>query len=136
VAGGEETLMWLLSYIGGNFALILVVFLAVVALGAVAWFAKNWKVAVTAVVILGAGFAYMQIDKNAYQRRVAEETAAEVNALKARIALTNAAAEREAKRAIADAEQISELKRKASETPPNAGECFDAAAADRVRSIR
>lgn len=128
--------MWFLSYIGSNFALILVVTLAVIAVGAVAWFAKNWKVAVAALVILAAGFAYMQIDKNAYQRRVAEEAAAEVNALKVQIALTNAAAERDAQRAIADAEQISELKRKASDTPANSGECFDVNAADRVRAIR
>jgi positive regulator of sigma E activity len=76
--------MWFLSYWAANFALIIVVTLAVVALGAVAWFAKNWKVAVAAAAVLAAGFAYMQIDKSAYQRRVAEEAAAQVKLLQGR----------------------------------------------------
>lgn len=128
--------MWIWSYITGNFGLIAVVAALVIALGAVAWFARNWKVAVAALVVLGGGFAYMQIDKNAYQRRVAEEHAAQVKQLHDQIAKRDAAAEADAKRAQQDADEIAKLKELANATPANNSACLDRAAADRVRSIR
>jgi apolipoprotein N-acyltransferase len=126
---------WILSYIGSNFGLIIVTVLAVVALGAVAWFAKNWKVAVAAAAVLAAGFAYMQIDKSAYQRRVSEEAAAQVRLLQGRLATLEAVNTQYASKVLTDAKAISELKRKASETPPNSAACLPLDATRRVRSI-
>lgn len=128
--------MWLLSYVGANWALILVVVLAVVALGAVAWFAKNWKVAVAAIAVLAAGFAYQQIDKNAYQRRVSEEAAARVKTLEARLDAVNKINQADAERAINDAAEIGRLREMAKATPANGGPCLDIDAAGRVSGIK
>lgn len=129
-------MQWTASYIGSNFALILVVTLAVIALGAVAWFAKNWKVAVAAVVVLGLGLAYQQIDKNAYQRAVAEQAAAKVAILQSRLDALNRVAEADAARAAEDALYIAALEANAGITPPNNGPCLDADAAKRIGGIR
>ncbi|HDA7126298.1 TPA: hypothetical protein O5T86_001302 [Staphylococcus aureus] len=128
--------MWFLSYVGANWALILVVALAVIALGAVAWFAKNWKVAVAAIAILAAGFAYQQIDKNAYQRRVSEEAAARVKTLEARLDTLNKANDENTERAINDAAEIGRLREMAKATPANDGPCLDIDAAGRVSGVR
>jgi hypothetical protein len=128
--------MWALSYLGSNFGPIIVCTLTVVALGAIAWFARNWKVAVAAAAVLAAGFAYMHIDKTAYQRRVAEEAAAQVKLLKDRLASIERVNEQYASKVLIDSKTIAELKRKASETPKNDSPCLDADAARRVQSIR
>jgi predicted negative regulator of RcsB-dependent stress response len=127
---------WLLSYVWANFALIAVVTLAVVGLGLLAFFLKNWKAALIAVVILGAGFGYMWIDKNAYQRRVSEEAAEKVSALENHIQKLNVASEADSKRAAEDAIKIAELEAKANETPANNGACLDIDSARRVRDIK
>jgi apolipoprotein N-acyltransferase len=127
--------MWILSYVAGNFGLILVTFLAVLGLSAVAWFAKNWKVALAAVAVLGAGLAYLQIDKQAYQRRVAEEAAGQIAVLRSRLASEALINANYAARAKADADRLSDLERQANETPANTGICLDRAGAGRVRGI-
>jgi hypothetical protein len=127
---------WLLSYIGSTWALILAVVIAVVALGAIAWFSRNWKVAVAAVVILGAGLAYQQIDKNAYERRVSEEAAAQVKALQARVALLDMINRSYAEQAAKDADDLSHLREQAGNTPANGGPCLDEGAADRIGRTR
>lgn len=73
--------MWALSYLGSTWVLILVIALVIAALGALAWFSHNWKLIAAAVLILAVGFAYMHVDKQAYARRVAEESAAQVTKL-------------------------------------------------------
>lgn len=128
--------MWALSYIGANFALILVVVLAVVALGAIAWFAKNWKVAVAAALVLLAGLAYQHIDKTAYQRAIAEQKAREVAVLQARIDALDEANRNNAKRALEDAQRIKTLQEQAKQTPANTADCLDENAAGRVGGIR
>jgi apolipoprotein N-acyltransferase len=128
--------MWFLSYLAAHFGLIIVVTLAVVALGAVAWFAKNWKVAVAAAAVLAAGFAYMQIDKNAYQRRVAEEAAAQVKLLQGRLDTVGAINKAYTDRYLTDQKALSDLKRIARETPKNDAACLPLDAARRVRSIK
>jgi apolipoprotein N-acyltransferase len=129
-------MQWAASYIGSNFALILVVALAVIALGAVAWFAKNWKVAVAAVVVLGLGLAYQQIDKNAYQRAVAEQAAAKVAILQDRLDALTKVSEADAARAAEDALYIAALEAQAGTTPPNGGPCIPADAAKRIGGIQ
>lgn len=128
--------MWFLSYITSNFALILIVTLAVVALGAVAWFAKNWKVAVAAVVVLAAGLAYQHIDKTAYQRRVAEEAAQQVKVLQGRLDTLQAVNVADVERALAANARIQELEALARQTPANDAECFSEDAAKRVGDIQ
>lgn len=129
-------MMWALSYIGSNFALILVVVLAVVALGAVAWFARNWKVAVAALLVLGAGLAYQQIDENAYQRRVSEEAAAQVETLKGRLVTLQKQTAADAERAKADAAYIESLEALASETPANDKPAIDQGTANRIGAVK
>lgn len=128
--------MWALSYLGANFALVLVVVLAVVALGAVAWFAKNWKVAVAAACVLAAGLAYQQVDKTAYQRRVSEEAAARVAVLQGRLDTLQAVNTADAERALAANARIAELEVLAAQTPANDASCLPEDAAKRVGDIR
>jgi hypothetical protein len=127
---------WILSYITANFALIAVVVLAVVALGAVAWFAKNWKVAIAALGVLAAGFAYQQIDKNAYQRRVSEEAAQQVNALQAKVNALSEINHAAAVLAVEAQKKADDLHAAANNTPANSAPCFDLNASKRVGGIR
>lgn len=127
---------WASSYVGSNFALILVVGLAVVALGAVAWFAKNWKVAVAAVVVLGLGLAYQHIDKTAYQRAVAEQAAVKIAILQGRLDAITKVAEADAARAQEDALYIAALEASAGITPPNDGPCLPKEAAERIGAVK
>lgn len=128
--------MWFLSYLAANFALIAVVALAVLVLGAIAWFTKNWKEAVAAVAILAAGFAYMQIDKNAYQRRVFEEAQQQVRVLQGRLDTIDMASQADADRALADATTNQKLRNLAGQTPANSAACLDSDAAKRVGDIK
>lgn len=127
---------WLLSYIGSNFALIAVVILAVVALGAVAWFAKNWKVAVAAAAVLAIGLAYQQVDKGAYQRRVSEEAAARVRLLQAHLDVLNKVTADDAKRAQEDAAEMERLRALAGATPTNVTVALPVDAASRIGAIK
>lgn len=129
-------MMWLLSYLGSNWSLVLACTVAVIALSAVAWFARNWKVAVAAAAVLVAGFAYMAIDKSAYQRRVNEEAQAQVKLLNNRISTLEQVKAAYTKRFAEDHAHITELEKLASETPKNDSPCLDADAARRVRAIR
>lgn len=128
--------MWALSYLGSTWGLILVVALCVIALGALAWLSANWKLAVGAALILAAGFAYMQVDKQAYGRRIAEESAARVERLEKQISTMNQAAAEHARQTVEDATRIADLESKVNDTPPNAQRCLDRAGARRVRDIR
>ncbi|MGB3042432.1 MAG: hypothetical protein WBB98_04530 [Xanthobacteraceae bacterium] len=127
--------MWLLSYLGANFALVLVVVLAVVALGAVAWFAKNWKVAVAALVVAAAGLYAQQFDKNGYDRRVAEEVAEKTKVLQGRLDTLRDVNQADAERALAANARIAELEALAAQTPENDAPCLPEDAAKRVGDI-
>jgi membrane protein implicated in regulation of membrane protease activity len=128
--------MWLLSYVGSNFGLIIMATLVVLGLSAVAWFGKNWKVAVAAALVLAVAFLYMHVDKAAYQRRVNEEKAEEIATLKRRIGTLQLVTKNDTARAGADAKRIEDLERLSRETPANGGACLDRDAARRVRAIR
>lgn len=127
--------MWLLSYLGANFALVLVFVLAVVALVAVAWFAKNWKFAVAAACVLAAGMAYQQVDKTAYQRRVSEEAAAKVAVLQGRLDTLQAVNAADSERALAANARIAELEALAAQTPANEMACLPEDSAKRVGDV-
>lgn len=128
--------MWALSYIGSNFALILVVVLVVVVLGAIAWFAKNWKVAVAALLVTAAGLGYQHIDKTAYQRRVSEEAAEQVKVLQGRLDTLQKQTAADAERAKADAAYIESLEALAGDTPANDKPAIDQVTAGRIGAIK
>jgi apolipoprotein N-acyltransferase len=129
-------MMWALSYLGANFALVIVVVLAVLALGAVAWFAKNWKVAVVAVIIAAAGFGAQQFDKNGYDRRVAEDVAQQTKVLQGRLDALAKVAAAYAERAANDADAIAALREQASHTPANNSLALPEDSAKRVGDVR
>lgn len=91
-------------------------------------------VAVT-LALSGAGFAYYTIEKHGYQRKSAEDAAAQVETLQRRLGALQLAAAADAARASADREQIDKLETLSRETPKNDGVCLDADAARRVRAI-
>ena len=128
-------MIWILSYLGANFALVLATGLGVLALAAIAWFTKNWKAAVAAGVVLIAGLAYQQIDHNAYNRAQAERKAREVAVLQGRIDALTKASEADAARATADAATINRLRALAAQTPANDTLSLPADAAKRVGDI-
>lgn len=127
---------WVLSYLGANFALVIVVVLAVLALGTVAWFAKNWKVGAAAVAILVAGLAYQQIDHNAYKRAQAEQKARELRILQDRIGALLTISAADAQRAKVAEATIEALRSQARDTPANSAACLPQDAAKRVGGIR
>ena len=112
------------------------VVLSVVALAAVAWFARNWKVAVAAIVILAAGLAYQQIDKAAYQRAVNEQKARELRVLQDRINTLSEINRADAKRAAQSEATINALREKASHTPANNSPGLPKDAAERIGDIK
>lgn len=129
-------MVWILSYLSANFALVLATWLGVLALAAIAWFTKNWKAAVAAGFVLIAGLAYQQVDKNAYQRRVAEEAAQQVKVLQGRLDALAVANEADSARATTDTAALDSLRQQAAQTPANNAACFDVEAAKRVGGIR
>lgn len=129
-------MIWLLSYVASNYALIIAVTLCVLAMAAIAWFSKNWKVGVAAVAVLIAGLAYQQIDHNAYSRAQAEQSSKEIKLLKDWIKNLESANEADAQRAAADTAALDALRERASQTPANDAACLPEDAAKRVGDIR
>lgn len=127
---------WFLSYVGANFALVLVVVLAVLALAAVAWFAKNWKVAVAAIVMAIGGLLYQQHDKNVWERAQAEQNARELRILQDRIGVLLTISAADAQRAKAAEATIDALRSQARDTPANNSACLPETAARRVGDIK
>lgn len=121
-----------LSYVGAHWFLILSVVLGVIALGAFAWFAKNWKAALAAVVLVVAGLAYQSADLGGYKRALDEAKAQEIATLQKRLLTVSIIAKNDTERASADAFLTNKLKELSSVTPPNTSPCLDAAAAGRV----
>ena len=125
-----------LSYIGAHWFLIISVIAGTIALVAFAWFTKNWKAALAAVVLVFAGLAYQSADLGGYKRRIDEEKAQEISQLRSRLAAVAFITASDTQRAMADAATNSKLETLAFDTPPNAGPCLDAAAAHRVWAVR
>lgn len=129
-------MIWALSYISANWALIVSVVLVIVGLGFLAFFLKNWKAAAAALAIAALAFAFQWTDRNAYQRRVNEESVAAFERLKSNLELANQIADDHMKRAEVDAAKIEELERLAASTPANSNACFDIDTTRRVRALR
>lgn len=135
--------MTTLSFIWNNWAIILAVFLAVIALGAAAWFFKNWKFIMYAVIVACVYFAGEAIWNNGYNTRNEEELTKQAQQYKAEIVRLNKRADdlnkanaANTEQALADAAKIQELETQANATPPNSNACLDVDSARRVRSIR
>ena len=124
-----------LSYIGAHWFLILSVVGIAAGLSAFAWFTKNWKAALAAIVLVFFGLAYQSADLGGYKRRLNEEKAQEIALLHDRLATMSMITSLDTQRVLSDAKLNTQLERLAFETPPNAGACLDRASARRVRSI-
>lgn len=125
----------LLSYFGSHVTLIFIVVLSVVALGALAWFTKNLKYVLGAVVLVIAGLAYQASNMDGYNRRLSEDNAATIKVLKTRILALSMLQAEDGKRAVSDAFLNSQLDALSRATPYNPMPCLDLPAARRVRAI-
>jgi hypothetical protein len=96
---------------------------------------RNWKLALVALALLGAGIVLERANMHGYQRRINEEKAQEITLLKDRIATLYLVSSQDTQRAVADAKLNTQLETLASDTPKNDGPCLDASAAHRVWSI-
>jgi energy-coupling factor transporter transmembrane protein EcfT len=132
----EAELMAVLSFLSNNWLAVGAIVLVVVALVAVAWFLKNWKVAAAAVAVLAIYFGGQALWTVGYNAKVAEVVAAQTKQLQDQLDRMNRASEADAKRAQEDADKIAQLESKANETPANTGACLDIDGARRVRDIR
>lgn len=124
-----------ISYIFAHWFLILSVITGTVALVAFAWFAKNWKAAVAAVVLVMAGLFYQSADIGGYKRALDERKAEQIRMLNDRIATLSLINAADTQRVLSDAKLNNQLEDLSRDTPPNTGACLDRAAAGRVRSI-
>lgn len=125
-----------LAFLGTNWQWVVVVILAVAALGAVAWLFKNWKPVLVAVGLLVVYFGGQALWVDGYNTHVAEEVARQTAMLQARLDAANAAAQADALRAQQASDRVSELERQAADTPANADKCLDVDAAKRVGGIK
>jgi hypothetical protein len=124
----------ILSYLVANFG---VISSAATWIGSAAtWLTNNWKLAVAALAVLAALAFVWQADRAGYQRRVAEEAAAQVKVLQDRLTVVNAINKAYTDRFTVDQKALAELKKAARETPKNDAPCLPAGAARRVQSIR
>lgn len=124
-----------LSYIMAHWFLILSVIGGTAALVAFAWFTKNWKAALAAVVLVFAALAYQSADLGGYKRALDEAKAREIAILQGRIDTLSLVGDLDAKRAAADAQLNHKDESLTLETPPNAGACLPRAAVSRLRAI-
>ncbi|WP_296741472.1 hypothetical protein [Mesorhizobium sp.] len=119
-------------------------------LALIAFLTRNLWAVVVALGLMAAGFAYVQIDKAAYDRAAAEQLAeklkakdeqirqrdALIEAARQRINVLNAANELDAMQALTDADEISKLKAQINETPADATIALKRAATGRLRAFR
>jgi cell division protein FtsB len=115
--------------------LFIIVVLAVVGFGLLAWFTKNLKWVLGAVVLVIAGLAYQSANIDGYKRKAAEDAQAQVSLLQKRIGTLLLAQALDAKRASLDSYFNTKLDALSRETPYNPSPCLDLSAARRVRAI-
>lgn len=127
--------MILLSYLGSHWLLFIGVLLAIVGLGAAAWFLKNWKFALAAIVVAVLGIAYQSANMEGYKRRVNEEAQAQIVLLQKRLLSMAMITQADNQRATADAYLNTKLDALSRETPYNASACLPVDATRRVRAI-
>lgn len=125
----------LFVFLSSNWALVLAGVLAIVICGAIAWFTRNWKVAVVGLGILAALYAGQYLFTAGVNAEVARQVARERVALENRIKLANEIADHHIKRAEEDAAKIEELERLAAQTPANPDACLDRDSVGRLRNI-
>ena|SRR5688500_9525796 len=128
--------MWFLSFVGANFSFIIAGVLVLIALIAFAWFARNWRAALAAAVLLSLGFAAMAVDRSAVKRTLNEQKARELSILQGRLDTLSKVAEAYAERASEDAATIETLREQASATPANDAACLPDDAAKRIGDVK
>lgn len=129
-------MQWTLSHIAGNSSLIIGFVALIAALGAFAFFARDWRALVAALVVLAVGMGVQQIDKSAYERALSEQKARELAVLQKRINQLAKINQVDTERALADAAEIARLEALAGDTPPNDRPCLPADASKRIDAIR
>lgn len=125
----------LLAYLASHWVLATSTTLAVIGLGGAAYVFKNLKFALAAIALAVAGFMYQGAVMSGINLQIAKDTAAQAEILNSRLDTLNTLALKNAMQAKVDADKIEELERTASETPTNAGACFDVDTARRVSNI-
>lgn len=129
-------MQWAWSYIAGNSSLIIGFVALIAALGAFAFFARDWRALVAAFVVLAVGMGVQQIDKRAFERALSEQKSRELAVLQKRIDQLAKINQADTERALADAAEIARLEALAGATPPNDRPCLDADASKRINAIR
>jgi hypothetical protein len=124
------------SYLLSHWELVVLCVLVVAALGYAAFALRSWKVAACAVVVICVGLFYQRAQIDGYNRRVAEDVAAQTQIYKDRIDALNTLALRNAMQAQKDSDSLNALRKKSEDTPKNDSACLDRAAVGRVRDIR
>lgn len=131
--------MFLISlglYLGSHWILVIAAVATVVGLGALAWFLKNWRLALAAIIVAIAGFMYQGAVMHGIQLQLAKDAARNIEILQGREDALKQLVIKDAAQAVADSAKISELERTASETPKNEGACLPADAAGRIGRVR
>lgn len=128
--------MAFLSFFVSHWTLFIVAILGVVGLCAAAWFLKNWKLALAAIVLTVVCLAYQSASMEGYKRRINEEAQAQVKLLTARLGVLQLTQALDAQRATSDAYLNSQLDTLSRDTPHNDSACLDLNAAHRVWAVR
>jgi hypothetical protein len=123
-------------YLATHWVLVIVVVLAVVGLGAGAWFLKNWKLALAAIALAVVGFMYQGAVMHGINVQLEKDMAEQLDISNGRLATINTLTLKDAFQAKKDSDANEALERLASETPKNDGPCLDAASSHRVWSGR
>jgi uncharacterized membrane protein (DUF106 family) len=128
--------MAFLTYFGAHWLIAIACILGVVAFGAVAWFLKNWKFAVAAIVLAIFGFLYQSAVTDGIKIQMAKDAQQRIEMLQSQIHKLNSANEADAQRAIEDQKTIEQLQEQVNATPKNDASCLDADSARRLHNIR
>ena len=124
-----------LIFIMANWGAILCGLLVITALGFASYLLKNLWYALAAVVILAVMFGWQYAFTSGVREEAARQIARERAVFEQRIAAVNKVNEAYQSKVLSDAKVIEDLEKKANETPPNTGVCFDLDTTRRVRAI-
>lgn len=119
-----------------NWGAILCGLLVITALGFASYLLKNLWLALSAVVVLALMFGWQYAFTSGVREEANRQIARERAVFEQRIAAVNKVNEAYQSKVLSDAKVIEDLEKKANETPPNTGVCFDLDTTRRVRDIK
>lgn len=129
-------MMWLLSFLASNWFHVLLAILALVVCAAVAWFFRNWKAVVAAVLIGAVLIGASVIDKRAYDRRSAEVIAETRRIAEQRLKIIEQLQEDDRVQRDRDAAEIERLQKIIDGMPEDNSPCGDDNSFNDIRNIR